>query len=109
MPRVKYEFNCTNCPAIFDVKLNINMRGNYRVHCPGCGHIHYRQIVNGKITDTRFDDNQNSILIDDIYPMASAIKEKSEEIKEDMEYCHSEKGFFHRLWADKLSGDIQIV
>lgn len=55
------------------------LKGNYRIHCPQCGHIHFRKVENGKITDIRFTENQEDPLLEDIWPMASAIKDKKEE------------------------------
>ncbi len=79
MARVTHEFNCSNCPAIFDVKLNMALNGNYRIHCPQCKHIHFRKVEDGKITDVRFTENQEDPLLEDIWPMASSVKEKKEE------------------------------
>lgn len=101
MARVKFEFQCTNCPAIFDVKLNLKLNGNYRIHCPGCGHVHFRKVENGKITDIRFTENQNDPLLEDIYPMKSSIKEKSQETYNDA--SQEAAGFMHRLWKEHFS------
>jgi putative FmdB family regulatory protein len=103
VPSVKYEFNCTECGKYFDIKLNVTHNGNYRIHCPNCGHIHYRQVVNGKITDTRFPDNHESILIDDIIPMKSSCRDFQKETAEITEGNQSAAAFLRRSWWEKFS------
>ena len=68
MSRVKKEFSCTSCQKYFDIKLNMSLDGNYRIHCPNCGHVHYRMVKKGKITDDRFNDSTQSILIERYLP-----------------------------------------
>lgn len=100
MAKISFDFNCTNCPAIFSVKLNKALNGDYRIHCPSCGHIHFRKVHNGVITDTRFGENTESPLLEDIYPMMSSIKEKSDETEKETNTNLS--GFMHRLWQDQF-------
>lgn len=99
MPKEKKEFLCTECHKYFDIKLNVSLDGNYRVHCPNCGHIHYRTVKKGVITDTRFPDNHESILIEDLYPMKSSCRDTQQETIKD-----SVNGsFLHQLWKEKFS------
>lgn len=100
MPKVKKEFSCTSCQKYFDIKLNMSLDGNYRIHCPNCGHVHYRMVKKGKITDDRFNDNPESILIEDIYPMKSCCRDNQEEREEDSEINGD---FLHNLWKEKFS------
>jgi DNA-directed RNA polymerase subunit RPC12/RpoP len=102
--RVTHEFRCTECGKYFDIKLNISLNGNYRIHCPNCDHVHYRVLVNGIITDKRFPDNHGSILIEDIMPMKSACHDMKKETPKDC-YFNADKGesFLHRLWMEKFS------
>jgi DNA-directed RNA polymerase subunit RPC12/RpoP len=99
MPKVKKEFLCTECHKYFDIKLNISLDGNYRVHCPNCGHIHYRAVSKGEITDTRFTDNSKNILIEDLYPMKSSCRDNQEETAKDSLI----NGDFLQLWKEKFS------
>lgn len=99
--RVKFEFSCTSCGKYFDFKLNIALNGNYRIHCPNCGHIHYRQVNDGKITDTRFPENDDKLLIEDIMPMKASCRDFQTEKFEDL--SDDAKGFMHRLWSEKFS------
>lgn len=104
MARALFEFECTECHKIFDVKLNVSLNGHYRVHCPNCGHIHYRDILNGQITMIRFNEHpqkDSQYIIEDIWPMKSSIRE---EHKEDPErYQSSATGFIKRLWAEAFT------
>jgi DNA-directed RNA polymerase subunit RPC12/RpoP len=104
MARVIHEFKCTSCSKYFDIKLNITLNGNYRVHCPNCNHIHYRVIVDGKISEKRFPDNQESLLIEDIRPMLASCREAQHETNLDT-YFNKDRGesFVHQLWKEKFS------
>lgn len=104
MARVTHEFKCTNCGKYFDIKLNISLTGNYRIHCPNCGHVHYRTLEEGRITEERFPDNQGSILIEDIKPMMASCRETQHDTNLDS-YYNEDKGesFLHRLWKEKFS------
>lgn len=50
----RQELRCTECSRIFRFNLNFDLDGNHVINCPGCGHPHYRVIVNGKITEERY-------------------------------------------------------
>ena len=106
MATVKHEFYCTECRKYFDVKLNMALNGNYRIHCPNCAHVHYRAIEDGKITEQRFPHNASKILIEDIRPMKSSIRTEQKEVDLDSELVTTQKGFMHRLWADRHSGKL---
>ena len=100
MSKVKKEFLCTECHKYFDIKLNISLDGNYRVHCPNCGHIHYRAVRKGEITDTRFTDNSKNVLIEDLYPMKSSCRDNQEETAKD---SLINGDFLYQLWKEKFS------
>src|SRR3954465_1127380 len=50
------EISCHNCPGekVFIATLDYSINGNHKIVCPRCGHIHYRTIKDGKITDARW-------------------------------------------------------
>lgn len=102
MARQKFEFYCTSCCKYFDVKLNLSLNGNYRIHCPTCDHTHYREIKNGEITDIRFPENDDKILIEDIRPMKSSCRDFQTEIVGDC--LQTDAGFMSRLWNERFSG-----
>lgn len=82
MSRKKFEFYCQECKKYFDFVLNTSLNGNYRIHCPNCGHIHYRVLKDGAITEGRFDTNSTSVLIEDICPMKGSCRDFQKEKKE---------------------------
>jgi len=98
------EFYCQECEKYFDVKLNMSLNGNHRIHCPNpkCRHIHFRQIKNGEITGQRFFDNCcNEIIVDDLRPMEASCRDYQKETFEDA--APTETGFLKRLWSEKFS------
>ena len=102
MARRTFEFYCSgSCGKYFDFKLNMSLNGNYRIHCPNCGHVHYRIVKSGQITEGRFTENDCKILIEDIRPMRSSCRDFQKE-KED-ETVQTGKGFLSRLWKDRHS------
>jgi DNA-directed RNA polymerase subunit RPC12/RpoP len=101
MARQIFEFECSSCSKLFDINLNTALSGNYRIHCPNCNHIHYRKVVKGKITDTRFPENDDIMIIEDIVPMKSCLHETRKETIKD---CGFEgTNFLHRLWKEHFS------
>ena len=101
MARQKFEFYCSSCGKYFDFKLNTSLDGNYRIHCPSCGHIHYRTVEKGRITDKRFPENDNKILIEDIKPMKSSCRDiQQETYLDNVQSC---KGFLSRLWKERFA------
>lgn len=107
MAREKKEFNCPECHKYFDFMINTALTGNYRIHCPSCGHVHYRHVKDGAITETRFTndaDRDNQIIIEDIVPMPSSCRDTQKETYEDAERF-SGRGFMHRLWGELFSSN----
>ena len=103
MPRQKFEFICSSCTKYFDFNLNTTLNGNYRIHCPNCGHIHYRKVLNGAITENRFyDGHDDQILVEDIVPMKSSCRDFQKETADDTSL--KAQGFVKRLWSELFSG-----
>lgn len=102
MARKTAEFWCTECHTYFDIRLNMELNGNYRIHCPKCGHVHYRTVLNGQITGDRFPVNDSELLIEDIMPMKSSCRNKSTETALDSEVNPAAKGFLRRMWKDMV-------
>ena len=95
MARKKFEFYCSgSCRKYFDFTLRDNLNGNYRIHCPNCGHIHYRSLKNGEITEARFNENDKSALIDDICPMPSSCRD----VQREKAPKNVAAGFLTDLW-----------
>ena len=104
MPRKKFEFYCTECSKYFDFKLNTELNGNLRLHCPNCGHVHYRIFKNGEITERRFDNDPTSPLIEDIRPMRSSCRDYQTDTEKDCYFAEDvhAAGFLSRLWKEKF-------
>lgn len=49
--------HCHGCNKNMRISLDLNLNGQHEIKCPNCGHPHYRQIENGKITQGRYDPN----------------------------------------------------
>jgi len=101
MARQTFEFNCSSCSKYFDFRINTSLSGNFRVHCPNCGHVHYRTLEKGKITENRFPQNDSQLLIEDIVPMKSSCRDFSKEKIKDVSM--KPEGFMHRLWREKFA------
>jgi len=104
MARRTVEFYCTVCHTYFDIRLNMDLNGNYRIHCPmpGCGHVHYRAVRDGEITGDRFPVNDSELLIEDIMPMKSSCRKGSTETELDSEVSPKAEGFLRRMWKDMV-------
>lgn len=48
------ELFCHNCDMYVQFRLEMEVDGNYEIECPNCGHMHYRVVKNGVITDVRW-------------------------------------------------------
>jgi predicted nucleic acid-binding Zn-ribbon protein len=110
MAFVKHEFHCSGgCGKYFDFVLNMSLNGSYRLHCPNCGHIHYRVVKNGHITEDRFTDSPDSLTIEDLFPMKSSCRDYQKDKAEDLACSADERGlrgFMHRLWKERFSGQM---
>lgn len=58
------DMHCHNCNGNFVAELDYDINGNHEVHCPRCGHIHFRKIVGGKITGDRYDSDSSTTKVD---------------------------------------------
>lgn len=51
---VRTDVHCTECGKNFIALLDYNVEGEHVAQCPYCGHSHYRLIVDGEVTETRW-------------------------------------------------------
>jgi NAD-dependent SIR2 family protein deacetylase len=70
------EFYCSECSHYTYVKIRLDLDGNHIMRCPNCGHLHYRVVTEGKITDQRFNEYKQVAAV--IYPVKSAAVPASE-------------------------------
>ena len=55
----RQELACPECRKVYRFDLDFGLDGNHEVICPGCGHAHYRIIVDGRITEARYQPYSN--------------------------------------------------
>ena len=51
--------HCHACSGNFVAELDMEIDGQHVVECPSCGHLHYRIIKGGKITEARWDSDNS--------------------------------------------------
>lgn len=49
------EIYCHECKRYVQFPLDLSINGNHVLKCPNCGHEHCRVVLNGRITDDRWD------------------------------------------------------
>ena len=49
------DIRCTECHKNFVARLDFDIDGNHKILCPHCGHIHWRVIKAGVITEDRWN------------------------------------------------------
>lgn len=69
---VRTDCDCHNCSGKFIAKLNYDIDGDHRIVCPRCGHIHYRTIKRGVVTETRWTERPTEkdfvdVKVEDLY------------------------------------------
>lgn len=57
------DMHCHACSGNFVAELDYDVNGDHEVHCPRCGHIHYRTIKDGKITEARYSSDSTSATV----------------------------------------------
>lgn len=59
--KVNSRMYCHDCRENFTAELDMGINGNHEIECPHCGHIHYRVVENGKVTDTRYRSSMGTV------------------------------------------------
>lgn len=59
---VRTDMECHSCREQglkdrFLARINFNIDGNHEIECPRCGHIHYRVVQNGRVTEERYNSS----------------------------------------------------
>ncbi len=54
---VRTSLYCHECHKNFIALLEYRLDGNHKAHCPNCGHIHYRVIKDGRVTEDRWNSH----------------------------------------------------
>jgi transcription elongation factor Elf1 len=101
MSMVTNEFFCPECHKYFLFSLSLTLNQNYRIHCPNCGHTHYRKVENGYITEIRIMDNLGQAFIADIRPLKASLRDSvTDDDRESYYYHRAGEGFLYRLWKE---------
>ena len=51
------ELFCQECGKYVRFPIDLSLDGNHEITCPNCGHIHYRVVKKGIITEDRYNPN----------------------------------------------------
>jgi len=51
----RQELFCTECHRHVQFDMDFDFDGNHQITCPNCGHFHYRVVVDGRITEDRYN------------------------------------------------------
>jgi len=58
---VRTDMHCHACSKGFIALLDHRIENEQIIECPNCGHMHYRRVKNGVVTDERFDSDPNTL------------------------------------------------
>jgi DNA-directed RNA polymerase subunit RPC12/RpoP len=48
------DMSCHMCSNSFIAVIDFDLTGDHEIECPHCGHIHYRAVKDGKVTESRY-------------------------------------------------------
>jgi DNA-directed RNA polymerase subunit RPC12/RpoP len=51
----RQELWCHECQKYVQFDIDVSLNGNHVITCPECGHEHCRVVVNGRVTEVRWD------------------------------------------------------
>ena len=55
------EMYCHDCRNNFTAELDMDINGNHEIECPHCGHVHYRVVEDGRVTDDRYRSSMGMV------------------------------------------------
>lgn len=59
----RQELTCHNCNTVVQFDVDVSLNGNHVLNCPNCKHEHCRVVVDGVITDHRWDSRNHDFQI----------------------------------------------
>lgn len=90
------DMHCHMCSKDFIAIIDYDLEGDHEIECAHCGHIHYRAIKAGKVTESRYNtDNRPRAAVD--IEKRNVWKAKTEPI-ETVSEAHL---FMRNLWLRK--------
>ena len=59
---VRTDMHCHSCseqalPSNFIARIDYNLEGNHEIECPRCGHLHYRVVRKGVVSEDRYNSS----------------------------------------------------
>lgn len=57
---VRTDMHCHSCSKDFIAILNYDLEGDQEIECAHCGHIHYRGVKAGKVTEARYNTDSRT-------------------------------------------------
>lgn len=57
----RQELYCHCCSRYVQFDVDMELNGYHVLTCPVCGHLHYREVVNGEITENRWGSSNAAI------------------------------------------------
>ena len=60
--KTREELFCTHCSRYVQFEIDRSLEGRHEFTCPQCGHIHYRVVRNGKITEERWGTDMRGMM-----------------------------------------------
>ncbi len=59
----RQELYCHECMKNVQFDLDVEFDGNHEIKCPNCGHIHYRVVRDGQVTDERYNSSYGVVTV----------------------------------------------
>ena len=59
----RQDLHCTNCGRHVVFDMDFDLDGNHEITCPECGHVHYRVVQNGLITEERWNSSMPTFMV----------------------------------------------
>ena len=59
----RQELYCHGCGNYVQFDVDMSLNGNHELTCPVCGHIHYRVVQNGRITEERWRSSMQTYTV----------------------------------------------
>lgn len=56
----RQELWCHECGKYVQFNIDVTLNGNHVIKCPSCGHEHCRVVIDGKITEERWDSRNGN-------------------------------------------------
>ena len=91
------ELFCQECQQYVRFPMNLSLDGNHEITCPKCGHVHYRVVKKGVITEDRYSPCSNMMTYQiATYQTTISVTSYSQDMSTD-------SNFTQQAWTDCTS------